>query len=216
MFYDIFVFRMETIEEFKNHYSRLSSSKLIELIKDAKDLRSELIPILHAELIKRNMTAEAESLIELTKPDAPKINYKEYSGDEILKMINERIKNGESLENIKDDLKTHDIDIFDYINEDARIKADAMNYLTELINEDVEPEVIKDKMKTTFLIDNSELVKLKAELKGKGKNNLLFGFILLFAFIIIISTSIIIPEFVYLLLGLGLWFIFRGSMQLKR
>ncbi len=110
------------MEQVAKNYESMSDLKLLELVKNPKELRLEVLPLLQKELINRGKSDEALSISNYLIQTKIEPNFGTYSKQELTEIISERIDRGESIESIKIDLKDNGIDMFELLSVDDKLK----------------------------------------------------------------------------------------------
>lgn len=89
---------MEDYQQFKEHYQEKSDFDLIDLARNKKALRLDLIPILQEELSHRGLEEEAAALSKFLFNLEEKAKYESLPYKEFRKIIIDRLEAGESSE----------------------------------------------------------------------------------------------------------------------
>ena len=198
----------------------MSDEYLINLSSKPPDLRLDVLPILQKELLVRSLNKEALSITEFLVKVKEKPRFKDMTELELKQLIAQRIESGESIESIKIDLKDDGINIFDIINEDAKLQDKAIDYLTQLKDQGYQEHEIDEKLKETLSIEKEDTEQLKLELKKRGKQNLIIGYSIavLAALMMFLSLSMggNVTIGSVILIAIGIWRIYKGSEQLKK
>jgi hypothetical protein len=204
---------MENLDLIIENYKRLSDEELIRKANDPGSLRPEIIPHLQSELSRRNRDDAASLLTEYltNKPKA----YKDYSEDEMLEMIHQRITNGESMEHIKIDLKDSGINILDYFGASRSYEQRTMGYIAGLKEEGYDEAEIDERIKTEFELSPEETDLLKNDVRKKGRNNITIGLIMVIVFgvlsIILYSVRNQFSKLFIILIIAGIALIIKGN-----
>ena len=212
---------MVNLELILEHYKKLSTPELIKLSKKPDTLEPTIIPHLQMELINRGEKEEAllmsEFLINKHKPVEevrPKL-----SQSELLESIKIRVESGENIESIKMDLKHQGLDLFNKLDGEVKLKNMSVEYLESLKNDNLEDDVIDEKMQAAFGISAVENDILKRELRRKGKQNLVIGYSIIFLSILVVGLSFVAGGGVgiggIVLFASGIWQIVRGHEMRK-
>ena len=91
----------------ENIYKNLSTEKLLSLAKELNSLKPEVIPFLKKELLARGKEYEVKA-IEISMQN--RVDFDNLTLNEIQELVAERLSKGESIENIKHELKDNGID----------------------------------------------------------------------------------------------------------
>jgi len=97
---------MINLDEIEKRYQNLSAIELIKIANNHQTLRTAVIPLLVKELTKRGEEALARQVLEEQLTVNP---YESMSSSEIQKKVDERLAQGELLEDIKAELENHDV-----------------------------------------------------------------------------------------------------------
>jgi hypothetical protein len=210
---------MTDLDYIRDNYKRMSDDKLILLSKKPQDVSTQAITLLQKELFDRGLSDEGLDLTDyLIGTNKKRTITKELSQVELKQLIAERIASGESLENIKLDLKAEGINILEIVDEEIELKDKALDYITHLKTEGYADSEIDEKLKETFSIENDEAHRLKIELRKKGKKNLVTGGILVvlsvLAFVLFLASGRIFLGAV-VFFSPGIFLIYKGNEQVK-
>jgi hypothetical protein len=205
---------MENLDFIVKKYKTISTEDLIYLSKKPNELRIEIIPHLQSELLNRGEKEEAlllsEYLINSSKSN------KELTKEDIKKIIQDKINQGENLENIQIDLKEMGISIIDHIDDIEKLRNKALEYLTILKQDGLNENEIDNKLKNTFNLSEQDSEILRSDLRKKGRQNLIIGYLILAIMLIaiIITVSINLP--IMIATGWSIWIIYKGHSQIKQ
>ncbi len=210
------------LELIKKNYAESATFKLLKLVDTVKELNEEAVPLLIAELKKRKEVAALQKIQDiLNPPERQEVDYTELKAE-----VLERIKEGESIESIKHDLKERlgDDDYYHFlanevnqaktINDELFLKAAAT-----IIDNQIQNNKNEDELKTELLnqglnsVDaekiinssnhNKELFEntIKEKLKKRTKNDLIFGPIILVIGLIITIGSLAGSNYIIITYG---------------
>lgn len=168
----------------------MSTPDLIKLSKNPKDLREDVLPILKAELLKRGKKDDALALFDFHE-NGSELNYQDLSLKEIRQMVQDRVNSGESMESIKIDLKENGIDVFEILKEDHQFQEKVFHSITQMKQDGATSIEIDEHLEKAYNLEKADAVKLKSDLKIKGKRNKNIGFALILVSFIIGSYIII-------------------------
>ncbi len=171
---------MKDLDVIINTYKSISTEKLISLSKNPADLELKAIPHLQAELISRGKAKEATELDDyLQNGVAEKLDYRNFSKEEITALIQERLALGESFDSIKIDLKENGINIFDILKEEATAEARHFDFIANLQNNGASDTEIADKLNYTFGTTQQEAEALKEKYENRKRIGIIIGIIVL-------------------------------------
>jgi hypothetical protein len=208
---------MEDISLVADHYKNLHTAELVNIAKDPAGLRPEVIPVLQKELLSRNEPEVALELSHYLVHGHERLN--NLSPEALQESINQRLASGETLDSIKIDLRDNGVDIFDIINYDSQKKEKTFEYMVALKDQGFKGQELSDKLQETFAIKEEETEILKAQLKSKGRKNLVIGFsmvIVVSIFMLVAAGSGLYPGIgAIILFALGIWRIIEGLRQTK-
>ena len=211
---------MDPLIEIEKNYKTKSDGELKKLVNKPFELRLDVIPVLQKELLNRGLQDEAMALTQFllkSKKEGRALN--ELSKRELLDHVNERIESGEPLDNIKDDLRLHGIDVFEVFNDEG-YEEKAMDYITDLKLQGLKTEEIDQKLQETLSIDKQESALLRAQLRKRGNQNLVVGYTMVIIALILIVLSAGYGGSVtvggVLIICFGVWRIVAGYEQIKK
>jgi len=171
------------IEQIKLYYSKMDIDQLEKLVDEIAGLRKVAIPILKAELEKRN---------ELSLLD--KINQYE----NLLKLkdktvldqhVKERLDSGEPMESIVFDLKNKGIDLVS-LAYDKEIKIQKISdEIIEMKSEAYKRPKVKRRIIKKHELDEKEYNEIEDRIKSKSKYNFILGYLLVILGVIFIILS---------------------------
>jgi hypothetical protein len=206
-----------------NTYKRLSVDELIELASKPVHLRDEVVPLLVNELQARKLDDHATELLnavqQLKTPGAiqDSTNFTSVNLE-----VEERMRNGESIESIKSDLQERGIDIFELLSQEKIENENFFEKLTVLKQAgSSDSELQQYVMEKEGMSEPDAQLKMD-ELKAKGRKNRLWGWIfvvtgvLLFLVALLAASMGMRPIFgvlPFVLLGLGITRIIKGNIQ---
>lgn len=171
---------MKNLDLIITTYKEISTEKLILLSKNPSDLQIEVIPHLQAELISRGKLQEVKELDNyLQNGINERIDYRDFSKEEIHALIQERLALGESFESIKIDLKENGINIFDILKEEAKTEARHFDFIANLQNNGAHDAEIADKLNYAFGTSQEEAEELKAKYENRKRIGIIVGAILI-------------------------------------
>lgn len=166
---------MLDLENIKERYREMSDHELLKLARSPKDLREDVVPILKAELLKRGKKDEAASIDALPEES----EYANLSLAELREIVQERLAAGEHLDSIKIDLRLQGIDVFEILKEENKYVDGIHNTITQLKEDGKTAQEIDTHLEKSYNIETGTAVKLRSDVKLKGKRNKNIGFVLI-------------------------------------
>jgi hypothetical protein len=164
-------------EELKYKYSTIPTGDLIKLLPDIADMTIDDLVPLKEELEKSGMYDEAETVSEHL--NFLNDQHESGSSEAFDKQLDKRLERGESLDNIKYEIKKKGIDIIEYASEEQVKKDTLFNYMSQLKEEGLTDREINERLIEEHHIENSEGNSLMNELHAKGVRNVRTGIILI-------------------------------------
>ncbi len=120
------------VKQIKSNYSQMYTGELLKLVSEIKDLREEVIPILRAELEKRNKKKHVLEIDEYLSSKSTTNN--KGSLEDIIDIdayVNARLASGELMESIVDDLKSRGVDLMSRALEKSLKEEDLIESISE-------------------------------------------------------------------------------------
>ncbi|BDD08266.1 hypothetical protein FUAX_06980 [Fulvitalea axinellae] len=211
---------MKDLKGVRDRYQRMSLEDLVDMSTKPEGLKVEVIPLLQEELNRRGQLAEVDRLSNFLAKRNENTGISDLSKKELQLMISERLQSGESIESIKIDLKDSGINIYETVDEDEKkIKDKAFSYITDLRQQGLKEDVINKKLEEELSLNEEDSENMKAQLKERGKQNILIGALLAIvggvAVAISLSSKGKLPYSSLILFFVGVWRIVKGVSQRK-
>lgn len=203
------------LESIETYYKGAPTLELLELVSKPSVLRKEVIPLLQRELINRNEQEAALQLSAFLVEQKAPIHLN--TPDQIDSYIEQRLNEGDPMENIRLDLKERGVTSFGMLDQGSEKQQLVMDYITTLKEQGATDNQIKEKLETNLEINPEEIDVLQSKLYRKGTMNLVVGYSMVFLLggIGLISLSVgrgmSIPSII--LIGVGVWRITEGYKQ---
>ena len=196
------------MNDIKKYYEGLEDFQFKNILTNAKGLKSEMFPILKAELEKRNLKEELIMFDAFLTQLEVKEEYSKLSLEEVRKLVDERLDRGESIESVKTDLSNNDVDIDELLENDREKKRIVHNTILTMKEYEFSDKRFKEVLNDKFDLKEEDLSEVNRDLKRKGWMNLMFGILLILVSIIWISirhnVSSILFSFAALVAGIAL------------
>ena len=208
---------MKNLDSIINHYKQLSTDELLKIAQKPEEIASDTISILQNELINRDEFEVAYNL----KSNTPTLetNLSELTEVEISEIIRERVSLGESIENIRIDLKSKGVNILNFMNQEVESLEEKYKYIVSLREQGLDEEEITQRVQREFDINDVENESIKIELRLKGSRNIKIGYILIVVSIILLLTTIALEQMVFtfplILFVIGIGLVTKGKQQIK-
>ena len=165
------------IEKIKETYTNCSTEKLIYLLPDIGGMNPEVLPYLQEELNNRGKTEEAGLIADFI--DGAELKPNVLTPEEVYKIVENRLKNGESIDTIKFDLKHQGVDILKMAQEEQQKEDSIFDLMTLLKDEGKTYKEIEKELAEKLGINDEETIVLNEKLAKKGKRNVTIGYILI-------------------------------------
>ena len=208
---------MKNLDSIINHYKQLSTDELLKIAQKPEEIASDTISILQNELINRDEFEVAYNL----KSNTPTLetNLSELTEVEISEIIRERVSLGESIENIRIDLKSKGVNILNFMNQEVESLEEKYKYIVSRREQGLDEEEITQRVQREFDINDVENESIKIELRLKGSRNIKIGYILIVVSIILLLTTIALEQMVFtfplILFVIGIGLVTKGKQQIK-
>jgi hypothetical protein len=196
------------------NYRRLNDAALREIARKPQQLEPEVLPYLQEELRKRDLHKEAEALMTyLLRNDN--------DGDEQEMTIQERLDAGEPIESIRLDLQERGLDMFSLMKAEEEEQERVAAYIDTLKDQQLTEEEIGEKVKEAFGLEQSDAVEIQKNIKQRGRQNIIVGFVLLlisFILLVLINNGVTRAFnglYVVMLMLSGILIMIRGAGQVK-
>ena len=206
------------LQKIKESFITISNQELATLLPDIADMHPGVLQAFHSELIKRGMTEEimlVEDFIIISRETQNQIVDRE----DIHKQVRERIENGDTIEEIKYDLKMQGIDILRLASQEQKEEDSLFHIMTGMKENGLTDIEINKSLNSELGFNEQQSKELISELEKRGKQNITIGNIL-------IGISIALGVFLFYferisftaigVFAVGIWRHQLGKKQLKQ
>lgn len=199
------------------NYAQMEVWELKKLVKEAKSLREEFIPVLKNELLNRNEILLIEELEDVLKFEEEKEQNLVFKDDlELEHHVKTRLARGEHFQSVIDDLKDNNIDILSKSLSYALKKENLVEEIAELKYLGISDKEIEDGLAKEYDIDSTTTEELNGRIKKKSKNNITVGVLSITIGIVFILLALNNNMSNYYLFGFipyGVYAIYQGIKQ---
>ncbi len=203
-------------KEIKEYYFALSDEKLMSLLPEIAEMHPDVLQSFRAELEKRRMIEETKLIDEFISSN--NIENTILDRDDIHKEVRERLENGETIEEIKFDLKMRGIDILKLAGKEQDEEDTLFHIMTGMKENGLTNVEINRSLNKDLGFSEAQSNELVNELEKRGKQNITIGNILVVFSIVMEIIFISMGKLSLLAIGIfavGIWRHQLGKKQLK-
>ncbi len=204
------------LKQIKLNYARMETYSLEKLVNEIEGLRKEVIPLLKAELEKRN---EDLLVLQINEFEEKKENTVKFEDKvDIDQHVKERLDRGEAMESIVDDLKDKGVDLLSLALESSLQKENVTEEIFNMRSSGYTNTEVKQEMYDKYNLDETAVKSLESRIKIKSRNNIIVGILSIIGGFVYFFGGIYVRRFYYLSIAIiifGIGRLFKGFNQKK-
>lgn len=204
-----------TPEEIGQNYKKKSLPELQLLLTDLESMRKDVLPILATEFRNRGDIESSQKINDYITGETAEI----FTLEDAKVLLDERLSEGFSFEEIKLDLMDKGINIFDIINEESDKENRILDLITEKRKAGESEKNIEAFIDSNFELDENEKERISNRFIKVGKQKIVFGVILLALGLFVFFAKLFLNGFSIsgigaIIIGFGL--LMTGINQVKK